>query len=248
MSTAPTVDVATTHAEPRWGMGQAVIGWLVAYSASSLFTVLVLVPSFGYSADDIDAKRYSLAFLALGYPPLWLGFVGAPVWAAATRGAGVVKDFGLRVRAIDLPVGAASGVAAQFLLVPAVSVPIFWLTNTDLDKLSEPARELGAKANTPGGVLLMFLIVGIGAPIAEELFFRGLVLRTMEKRFGTAWAVVGSSVVFGATHFQPLQFPALTAVGAVFALLAVRTGRLGPAIAAHMAFNTATVIVLVWFT
>jgi membrane protease YdiL (CAAX protease family) len=133
-------------------------------------------------------------------------------------------------------------------LVPLVSLPIIWLAGVDLDKLSQPARELGDKATTPGGIALLFLTVAIGAPLAEELFFRGLVLRAFEKRVGTRWAVAASSVVFGATHFQALQFPALTAAGVVFALLVVTTGRLGPAIFAHMAFNAATVASIVWWS
>ncbi len=117
---------------------------------------------------------------------------------------------------------------------------------TDAEDLGKLARELGDKADSSMGVVLLFVIVAVGAPIAEELFFRGLVLRSFENRFGTAWAVVGSSVFFGATHFQPLQFAALTAAGAIFALLTVRTGRLGPAIVAHMAFNAVTVVGVVW--
>ena len=50
-----------------------------------------------------------------------------------------------------------------------------------------------------------------------------------------------SSVIFGAVHLQPLQFPALVAVGVVFALLTLRSGRLGPAIFAHVAFNAVAV-------
>ncbi len=55
------------------------------------------------------------------------------------------------------------------------------------------------------------------------------------------WAVIVSSLVFGAVHLQPLQFPALVAVGVVFALLALRTGRLGPSIFAHIGFNAVAV-------
>ena len=85
------------------------------------------------------------------------------------------------------------------------------------------------------------------APVVEELFFRGLLLRSMVQRWGTRVGVVGSSVIFGATHFQAIQFPALALAGLLFAVLAVRAGRLGPAIAAHAGFNAATVIVLTLF-
>ena len=49
-------------------------------------------------------------------------------------------------------------------------------------------------------VLAPFLI--IGAPLVEELFFRGLVLRSLSRRGGAVLAVVGSSVLFGLVHFQ----------------------------------------------
>ena len=152
----------------------------------------------------------------------------------------------MRLKAVDVPLGVVCGLAAQWVLVPLVSLPVLWLSGKDFDELAEPARELGDKATTPGGVVLLIVLVVIGAPIAEELFFRGLLLRALEKRFDTTVAVIVSSVVFGITHFQALQFPALTAAGVVFALLVVRTDRLGPAIVAHMAFNAATVSVLVW--
>ena len=248
MTAAPIASADVTTTPPRWGMGDAVLGWVIAQSCAALALVLVLQPAFGYSADQVADKDVSLGFTALNFPALWIGFIGVPIWVAAVKGRGWIADFRVRIRAIDLPVGVVSGIAAQFVLVPLLSFPVLWLTGTDADQLSEPARELAAKATTPGGVILLFLMVGIGAPIAEELFFRGLVLRSIEKRFGTTWAVIGSSVVFGATHFQPLQFVALSGAGAVFALLTVRSGRLGPAIVAHMAFNMATVVVLVWFT
>ena len=58
-------------------------------------------------------------------------------------------------------------------------------------------------------------------------------------------ALIGSSVVFGAIHFQALQFAGLTAAGLVFGALALRTDRLAPALFAHIAFNCATVALLV---
>ena len=242
---APTVP-APGHGSPRWGLGDAAVGWVVAQTFA-LVGVLVLAAAYGYSQSDLADNDVSLTFTALQFPPLWLGFVGVPIWAAATKGAGWVADFAVRLRAIDVPIGVVAGLLAQFVLVPLVSLPIIWLTDTDLDKLGEPARDLGARATSPGLVVLLFLMVAVGAPIAEEIFFRGLLLRALKKRFGTVVAVAGSSVVFGATHFQALQFPALAAAGVVFAMLVVLTDRLGPAIVAHMAFNAATVALLVWW-
>lgn len=231
----------------RWGMGDAIGGWLIAYVSASLLGAL-LYAAAGYTSQELKDGELPLSMIALGYPPLWLGFVGVPIWAAATKGNGWVRDFRARFKPRSLPFDAAVGVAAQLLLVPLVSLPMLWLTDTTTEELGRPARELSEKANGAGGILLFILIVGIGAPIAEELFFRGLVMRSMEKRFGLGWGVVGSSVVFGATHFQFLQFPALTCAGLVFAWLVVRSDSLWSGVVGHMTFNMVTVVSLVWLT
>ncbi len=244
MTTVP-FDTADPAQGPGWGLGDAVIGWVIALSAAALLGLASLALA-GYDQADVDADRLPLWLTLLQSPFLWVGFIGVPVWAATTKGAGVVADFRLRIRAIDFPVAGGIGVFAQLAIVPLVTFPVLWLTGTDADKLGEPARQLGDKVSGPGGTLLFILVIVIGAPIAEELFFRGLVLRSLENRFGTVWAVIGSAVVFGATHFQPVQFPALTAAGVVFALVAVKTDRLGASMVCHMAFNATTVVNLLW--
>jgi membrane protease YdiL (CAAX protease family) len=210
-----------------------------------MFLGALIVASAGY-ADDPDAAP--LWLLALTYPPLWIGFVGAPVLAAARKGNGWVADFRGQIRAIDVPIGLAAGIAAQLILVPLVSWPVLHFSGKTAEDLARPAEELADKAVGPGGALLFFLIVGIGAPLAEELFYRGLVLRSFEKRWGRVAAVLLSSLWFGVTHFQPLQLAALIVAGLVFGALAVRYDRLGPAVMAHVAFNTTTVVALLWLT
>jgi membrane protease YdiL (CAAX protease family) len=137
-----------------------------------------------------------------------------------------------------------SGVGAQLILVPLISYPVLELTGQSVDDLSAPAREIADRAGGPLGVVLLVLLVGVGAPIAEELFFRGLLYRSLEKRWNEWTALVVSSVVFGLTHFQPLQFAGLTAAGFVFGYLVKRSGRLGPAIVSHLAFNLTSVVIL----
>jgi membrane protease YdiL (CAAX protease family) len=234
---APVDRGVATPLRPHWGLGDAVIGWLIAYSATAIFTSIIF-SVLGYKAGDSPP----LSVQALGYPPLWLGFVGIPIWAAATKGNGWIHDFRVRIRPVDVGVGVGAGLVAQFVLVPLVSWPVLWLTHTNGRDLSRPARELANKAGSTPGIILFSVIVVLGAPLAEELFFRGLVLRSFEHRFGAVWAVVLTGVVFGATHFEPLQFAALAAAGMVFGLLAVKADRLGPAVVAHMTFNAATVV------
>ena len=223
-------------------------------ASAALLTGLGYLEPIGQAALDIvgevtgqiyDARPTPLWLVAILQAFLWLGLLGAPVLAARTKGNGVVEDFGLRFRLIDVPVGLVIGVVSQLVLVPIVSLPWIALLGKDLDDLDDSARELADKATDPLGVALLFVIVVLGAPVVEELFFRGLLQRSLLRRTRPVVAVLVSALVFGVTHFQLLQFPALVAFGAILGFLALRTGRLGPSIVAHMAFNAVTVIALV---
>lgn len=64
------------------------------------------------------------------------------------------------------------------------------------------------------GGLSMFLYIGIGAPISEELLFRGLVLRSMEP-YGKKFAIFASALLFGLFHGNLSQAPHAFCVGLV---------------------------------
>lgn len=228
-------------AAPQWGLGEAVAGWIGAEVLGLVAGSIILTATGHAGTKSTDLP---LRLLVIVQIPFWAGLVGAVWFAGRYKGSGVVHDFGLRVRTFDPPVGAAIGLACQFVLVPLISWPFLVLSHKTAQDLSSVATNLTDKATDWVGVVLLVVIVGIGAPIVEELFFRGLLLRALERRYGTVAAVILSAVVFGVTHFELLQLPALTAFGIVLALLAVRTRRLGPGIAAHAAFNLVAVVTL----
>jgi membrane protease YdiL (CAAX protease family) len=225
---------------PRWGLGDAALGFLVGVLATAVVA--------GLWAGASGTTDLSLTALALGEVALWVGLVGAPVWASRRKGPGDLgEDFGFRVRASDAGMGVPIGIASQLLLVPIVYLPIQWLFGEH--DLSGQAQQIIDKAHGAGPLALLAVVLIVGAPVAEELFFRGLLLRALQRRFAASahadvWAVAGSSLAFGIAHFELLQLPALVLFGAVLGALAVRTGRLGPGIFAHAAFNAVTVILL----
>ena len=82
-------------------------------------------------------------------------------------------------------------------------------------------------------------------PIVEELFFRGYLLVRLD-RGGPAWrllAIVVSTGLFAALHGRLL---AAGLAGLVFALLALRRGRLADPIWAHIAANLAVALWALW--
>lgn len=226
----------------RWGLGDAAVGWFVA-QVGGLIAFYLVVALSGVDPDNTD--DLSLGWVALGQVGLWAGLLGVPLLAARAKGNGVVRDFGLRAEGRDWLSGSLAGLVTQLVLVPLLYLPIFSLFDVSSEELEEPARGLTDRATDPVGVLLLVLIVGLGAPIIEEIFYRGLLQRAIAKRWGVWPGIAGSAVLFAASHFQGLQFPALALLGLILGYMTARTGRLGPAIFTHIAFNMVTVVFLV---
>ncbi len=223
----------------RWGMGDALAGTALTLAVPTLIGTVVLL-----AMGPTDFAGVSLAAVALLQVPLWAGFLGAPLWSTYAKGRrSLAVDFGLCMRGRDIPIGLAAGFATQLVLVVAIAL-IYPLLGIDPEQVGTSAEELTSSATDTLGVVLLVAIVAVAAPLFEELFYRGLWLRAVERRWGTGWAVTVSSLIFGIIHFQVYDFPALFAFGLVAALLTVRTGRLGPAIWAHVAFNLTAVISL----
>ncbi len=105
----------------------------------------------------------------------------------------------------------------------------------------------------PGGLLFwlnfltLFLYIGILIPIAEELFFRGVVFGWLRSRFNFWPANIASALAFGMIHLQSVEISlGLMAAGLVLGWLYERSGSVVTSILAHQAFNTAGVIMLLF--
>jgi len=85
--------------------------------------------------------------------------------------------------------------------------------------------------------LAFFLSIVLGAPVGEELFFRGLVLRGFLGRYSVTKAVWASALLWAVAHLNPWQAVGALPLGIVLAWLVVRTGSLIPAIIGHMIAN-----------
>ena len=194
------------------------------------------------TGGDSAATVVPLWATALLQIPVWAGLLGVPWFLVRRHGRSWAADLGLVWRTSDILPGLGIGMAAQAVLVPLLYLPILLLTD-DLD-VSGPARDLVSRAHGPGIVLLVLVVV-VGAPVIEEVFFRGLTLRAFETRWHPRVALVASSLVFGLIHLQVLQFPALAMFGLLAGWLAQRQGDLGRAVWAHIGFNAWTVGVLV---
>lgn len=224
----------------RWGLGDAALAMGVGILGGSLTGGI-------YAA--LSGSTKGAGFTIAGFIGFWAGLAGIPYLTSRAKGTGsLATDFGLWLRLPADFLGGIAGVVCQFVLVPLVVAAFSQLHHVDADRQAQVITG-GAKGSS---LLVLGLFIVIGVPIAEELFFRGLLLRALRNRVGDVGAIVVSSALFGLAHADP-SLPgytvlslvvALGLVGAVFATLAVRTRRLGPGIFAHAAFNLITVVYL----
>ena len=195
----------------------------------------------------------SLVILALLEPPKevtlivgsiapWIFLGGYPILITRLRGNGPVIDLGLVLRRRDLTIGVVVGVAA--LLVAAL---LAWLTSlvagTFTSAGGEVAQEISAGGNRVAMVAFA-IVVALGAPVIEELAFRGLLFNALRKRgVGALWTIVITTVAFAVIHLEPTRIAVLLGIGALLGVLRWRTGAIGAGIVAHAMVNAPAAVV-----
>ena len=92
----------------------------------------------------------------------------------------------------------------------------------------------------------VLITVGIIAPVAEEMIFRGVLYSWFRSRFNVPLAITLNAGLFGLIHLgYPLPLMALVALmGAVFSWSFERTGSLWVPIVLHIGQNSAVVIAI----
>ena len=87
----------------------------------------------------------------------------------------------------------------------------------------------------------MVVVACVGAPLAEEVIFRGYIYGVAKRFAGIPLAVVFSGLLFGAVHMNLAALLPLTILGIILALAYEYTGSLWGPIAIHFCFNAVTV-------
>lgn len=125
-----------------------------------------------------------------------------------------------------------AGGAMQELMIEALPDSDAWRD------MIERAMERLMEADSPLDMALLLLGAVVLAAICEELLFRGLMLRLLQRGGGWAVPILVTSVLFAAFHLDVVGFLPRTLMGVYFGLLVWRSGSVMPAILAHGANNS----------
>lgn len=92
-----------------------------------------------------------------------------------------------------------------------------------------------------------WIAVGVLVPIAEEMVFRGAILRTLLNLCGHRWrwgAIVLSALLFGVVHGNMAQMLNATLMGCLLGWLYYRSGSIAPGIVFHIVNNSVAVLLV----
>ncbi|MDP9463373.1 MAG: CPBP family glutamic-type intramembrane protease, partial [Actinomycetota bacterium] len=207
----------------------------------AVITLLVSLTASRYLLQAISGFAWPIAvyvsILAItGYVPslLWC-------WYASRRwGTGRFRtDVGLSARWVDAgwgPVTWGACLVAQIavgLVVVGLKIPF-----------TSNVKEVTELHTDRGYVVSLLVLAVVAAPIAEEIVFRGVVLRGLLSRNGVVVAVGVQGLLFGLAHFDPIRgtgniglILVLSAVGCVLGGAAYLIRRIAPTMIAHAILN-----------
>ena len=89
-----------------------------------------------------------------------------------------------------------------------------------------------------------YFVLCLLVPFAEEVAFRGAVLRSLLGSFRNHWAAIAiSAVFFAVVHGNPVQMPHAFLVGLLLGWMYYRTGSILPGVVLHWVNNTVVYVV-----
>jgi membrane protease YdiL (CAAX protease family) len=217
---------------PRWGL------WDVLWAAIAAVAIGVGV---GAGLFFLDAPLGIQVLIGAMVP--WLALAGWPIAATIRRGNGPRIDLGLRLTWPDTGWGVLAGFVGLMSSAIAALISRFFvpdLSSAAADAAEELEQGAGRLSLTIFAVLIM-----VGAPVVEELFFRGFLFAALRKRgVSGLLTVVITAVVFAGFHFEPLRFFVLLPTGLVLGWVRLKTGSTGSAMVAHGLVNAPGAVLL----
>jgi uncharacterized protein len=226
---------------PRWGLGDALLAFVLSFVGAAIVGWIAIVASGTKIGSDgkIPVTAPVLLGAIVGQYGGWLAWMYA---ASRIKGYGSLRaDFGFVVRPLEdwpmIPLGLGLEIVAAIALLPISRL----VNHTPQNVVHELDTAHGAK------LALLVVTALVIAPVVEELFFRGLLLRSLQRRVSAPYAVALSALAFGLAHVvldfgSGVVLPALVALGMISGIFAVRTGNLSRSILLHIGFNLLAVL------
>jgi uncharacterized protein len=226
-----------------WSWYEALVVYIVAFLVAGLAT-LPLIRLMEPEADLTNIVLTVTAALAImGVLLLWLSTYHKG-WLGVMR----LPERGTWGREIGS--GVLFGLGLYPVMVIVVGGLLTYLLQTISGEHVEAPEQVGAHLPAIGVALTIVYAIVI-APIGEELFFRGVLFRSLRDRHGFWVGAVGSAIGFGLIHFIPgsaidaaLLMIVMFLTGIALCFLYERRGTIVAPLAAHVTFNVIGIVLI----
>ena len=125
------------------------------------------------------------------------------------------------------------------LLGLGVIIPLTWLEEflPEAWTVNLLKEEMAEMLHSTAG----YFVVAMLMPLAEEVVFRGAIIRALSATTRSAWVpIVVSALFFAGAHMNPAQMPHAFLAGLILGWLFVRTGSIIPGFLVHWINNSAS--------
>lgn len=150
-----------------------------------------------------------------------------------------------KIKALDFIKLKPTSPRLMFLAVPTglsvefTAMLIFSLTAYVFKQSAENYESMvGGMMNTP----LAFFVVGVVAPIVEDVIFRGFILNELRRDYSVKAAVIIQGILFGVMHLNIAQGFYAAFAGIILGLITVEAGSVLPAVIGHMVMNSSALL------
>ena len=216
-----------------WQWWEAILVYLLILIVSAVATLPIFQVIRSRGLANLSASAI-IAIVNVGLLVLWLQ-VFHPQWR---RVIGFPRRIWPEVRA-----GTGFGALLYPVVVFGVGIVLNLLLQLITGRSIRSPRQLPAHLSTAGVAVSIAYAVVI-APIHEELFFRGILFRSLADRYGFAIGAGGSGLAFGLIHYVPgpvygsvLLMGVMVFTGVALAWFYERRGNIVANMVAHATFN-----------
>ncbi len=214
--------------------GFVVLGEVV----SPLFSIsLVELFSKNISNELSQSLKIFFGYLFMAIPPLLIVFYQIK----SLYGEFTFKKDYFQFNFSSIRYSIINGVKGWLTIVPFVLL-ISLILNSLIDNQngSNPLLEIVLNNKNYFSFVILFVTTTLLAPFFEEVIFRGVLLPTISRDFGTIWGIIISAFIFALAHLSIGEMPPLFVLGIGLGITRIATGSLLSSVIMHSLWNGLT--------
>lgn len=221
--------ILTKHSN---GLGFFVFTYLMFMIGAQLFIEILYIPSTLIKGTDMNALYLEIIFASV-----FSAFIAGIFYllfsknkiSLTIRTKSIKKSLLFPLVFIGMAVAMVANYAASIL---SNNISLFGLENT---------ANTSIPANSLTEIILYIIAVSIVPAFAEEFAFRGIFMGVLRKH-GDVFAIIASSIIFGAMHGNTTQIVFAFIVGLVFGYIDCKTNSIIPSVIVHFINNFYAVV------